>query len=175
MEGTTRIIALVGPESTGKTTLANRLAEHLNAPLVEEFAREYLSGRNGTYSQQDLVAIAEGQFRKEQEALRSGSPIVICDTDLTVIKVWSEAKYSNTDPQIHDLLQQQPQRLFLLARPDIPWVPDPLRESPHDREVLFTQYERLLKEMDADYAVVEGDGDGRWEKVLEAISSFSTT
>lgn len=172
MEGTTRIIALVGPESTGKTTLANRLADHLNAPLVEEFARDYLTERNGVYSQQDLVAIAEGQFRKEQEVLRSGSPIIVCDTDLTVIKIWSDAKYSSTDPQIHDLLHQQPQRLFLLARPDIPWVPDPLRENPYDREDLFTEYERLLKEVGAEYAVVEGDGERRWEKVLEAISSF---
>lgn len=172
MEGTTRIVAVVGPESTGKTTLATRLAEHLKAPLVEEYAREYLADRTG-YSKQDLTKIAEGQFNKEQEAINSGSPIIVCDTDLTVIKVWSDAKYGDTDPTVSHLLHQQPNRFFLLAKPDIPWVADSLRESPHDREELFVRYERLLEEMGCRYAVVEGDGDARWERAVKAFSEFS--
>jgi NadR type nicotinamide-nucleotide adenylyltransferase len=169
MENKPRIIAIVGPESTGKTTLAKQLAQQLDAELVDEYAREYLENLNRPYEKDDLLAIAKKQYENEQRALQCGKPFVVCDTDLLVITVWSEVKYGEAPKEIAEIAAQQPPRFYLLTRPDLPWVADPLRENPNDREMLFTIYERLLRDMNVGFAVVDGIGDARVKKALNAL------
>ncbi|MCF8258435.1 MAG: AAA family ATPase [Flavobacteriales bacterium] len=164
-----QIIAIVGPESTGKTTLAHQLADHFDAALVNEFSRSYLHALGTAYQQHDLVEIANGQFQLEREALATGRTTIVCDTDLIVIKVWSEVKYGHLDDRIPLLLKQQPARIHLLARPDIAWEADPLRENPYDRDMLFEKYERVLQEMGASYGVVSGLGEARFRNALTAL------
>lgn len=163
------IIAVVGPESTGKTTLAEQLALHFGGVLAEEYSREYLHSIGRPYLEEDLVAIAEGQFRNEQRALRMGKPIVVCDTDLTVIRVWSEVRYGRLDHRIEELLRKQPPRIHLLTAPDLAWEPDPLRENPHDRAALFDRYEHVLKGMGSRFHVISGFGEARLQHALSAL------
>lgn len=170
-----RIISIIGPESTGKTTLAKQLAEHLSAALVHEFAREFLTELGRPYGQADLLTIAEGQWAAEQQALAYDNPTVVCDTDLTVIKVWSDAKYNATDPTIIDLMHRQPERLHLLMRPDIVWEPDPLRENPDDRDELFERYLLLLDDLNADYAIVDGLGEARFANALRILGEVAVS
>jgi len=166
----THIIAIVGPESTGKTALSLELGKRLNAPVVSEYAREYLTGRGGSYTQEDLGLIAKGQFDAEQELLNETHTLVICDTDISDIKIWSDSKYGNTAAGITTLLGLQPERFLLLMRPDLPWEPDPLRENPDDRDELFDRYVAFLDESGASYAIVSGEGEERLNNAMNIIA-----
>lgn len=170
---TQRIIAVIGPESTGKTTLAGQLAAYFNADLVPEFAREYLEKLDRPYQEHDLLTIAQGQFTLEQQVIANGNTTIICDTDLLVLQVWSEVRYATTSTSIKELIRLQPKRFYILTRPDLPWEPDPLREHPNSRDQLFDGYERLLTASNLPFAIVDGTGENRLNNALIAINKAS--
>jgi NadR type nicotinamide-nucleotide adenylyltransferase len=170
MENKPTIIALVGPESSGKTTLANQLALHFEAELVAEFAREYIDTLNRPYTKDDVTFIAKQQVESENRAIKSGNPIIICDTDVLVVKVWRVVKWGDTDSLVENRLKNQDERLYLLLRPDLPWETDLQREHPTERNELFTYYEDYLIQAKKRYAIVEGLGIQRFENALRAIS-----
>lgn len=184
------VICVTGPESTGKTTLATRLAEALAAPLVEEVARSWLTERAIAhraahpgdapdavlapyeYGPADVLEIARAQFDAEAAALRSGAPLVVADTDLTVIRVWWEERFGALDPWIARALGQLAPRRYLLTLPDIPWEPDPLRESPNDRERLLERYRAVLAELAAPHAEIGGTGPIRLQRAFAAVRAW---
>ena len=158
------VICVTGAECTGKTTLADYLAQALDVPLVPEMARSYLAGRT-EYQREDVLAIARAQQAAERAALAQ-APLVVADTDLTVIQVWWEEKYGALHPWIVDALAERPPRCYLLPQPDLPWEFDPLRESPHDRPRLHERYRALLRVSPFPYREVSGLGDGRLTRAL---------
>ncbi len=162
-------IAIVGPESSGKTTLCQALAAHFAAPWVPEFAREYLEARGGRYAQAELLSIAEGQCAGEDLAMRLGAPLVICDTDMITIRIWSEEKFGGCDARLIALTENRHYDHWLLCRPDFPWEPDPLRENPHDRDRLFVVYEKMLNELGKPYTIIEGDRAQRMRQAKAII------
>lgn len=141
-------IALTGPECSGKTTLAIRLAKELKGVLLPEFARQFLSQRNG-YSFEDLDAIATGQKQLELKAAEMGHPIIICDTDILVVKIWSEVKFGKVSPVVEHLYQTTTYDLTFLCKPIFDWEYDSLREAPDpvERMRLYSLYfDALVKE-----------------------------
>lgn len=164
----TDIFAIVGPESAGKTTLAKQLARRLQAPWVPEYARLRLQGRSG-YDADDVAAIARGQMAWEAAALAARPPRLVLDTDLLVIQIWWRERFGAPPPWLEASLAAQPPRRYLLARPDLPWQPDPLRESPHDRERLFEVYLAQIKARGAPFHVVAGTGAARLRAALGAV------
>ena len=155
-----RIITIVGPESSGKTTLAGELARYYACPWVPEYAREYLERQGPAYGEPDLVAIAAGQ----RDALRAVldelvpaplpqaddiHPHVVVDGGVFSVAIWSLLKFGRMDPEIGDMLAGDPTTLYLVLRPVLPWAPDPLRESPRllDRAWIYNQHLRVLREM----------------------------
>ena len=167
----TRIISIVGPESTGKSTLAKQLGDYFSAQKVAEFAREYLGERNGLYVESDLIQIAKGQLKLEQNALHHLPSYLICDTDLVVIKVWQEFKYGRPNTEIDKLLQMQGNRIHLLTYPDLDWTSDPLRENPNELLDIFNKYVNVLDSIKANYFVVKGTSDKRFQNALSGINS----
>jgi nicotinamide riboside kinase len=165
------VICLTGPESTGKTTLAAALAAEFDLPLVPEAARDYLRGRTA-YNREDLLAIAELQLAAEARALASGSPAVLADTDLMVIQVWWEEKFGELDVRISEGLQARSARRYLLTQPDIPWAPDPLRESPNDRPRLYLRYQELLVRSEFPFAEIGGEGGARLKAARLHVSQW---
>lgn len=156
-----RIICATGPESTGKTTLCQGLAEVLGAPWLGEYARAYLAERRD-YDAGDLAAIAREQCRREDELVARSAPAVVLDTDLSVILIWWRAKFGEPPDWLVRRFEALPPRLYLLCRPDLPWQPDPLRETGGDRRLLraqFAEYQRLLRARAV--VVVRGRGDRR--------------
>ncbi|MFT4681987.1 MAG: NadR type nicotinamide-nucleotide adenylyltransferase [Flavobacteriales bacterium] len=171
MEAGTRIISIVGPESTGKSTLAKRLGEHFSAPVVPEFAREYLTNKHGDYQESDLILIAEGQLRSELDALVLSPEVLICDTDILVIQIWQKYKYGRVSDSINNLRAQQQKRFYLLTYPDLEWEPDPLRENSNNRLAIFELYKTALDNMKVEYAVVRGREIERMNSALVQLKS----
>lgn len=165
-------IAIVGPESTGKTELAKGLSNYYNVDWVPEFARAYLTEKDGKYDFSDLLKIAKGQVTAQDKALRARADLAIFDTDLLVIKVWSQVKYNKVDPFILAQLMLQKPDLYLLTNFDIPYEDDPLRESRGQRKELFEIYERELKAMKAHYIVVQGDRQTRLRRAVSEINNL---
>ena len=164
----TRIISIVGPECTGKTALARGLAGHFGVGFVAEYARDYFGARTD-YGPADVEAIARGQAALEAEALADGRSPVILDTDLLVIRVWWQEKYGSLPGWLLRAVEAQAPRRFLLAAPDLPWEPDPLRESPQDRERLFEVYRGILVSGGERFDIVRGFGSARLECALAAL------
>ena len=180
------IAVLVGPESCGKTTLANYLGRTLAAPVVPEVARTYLTptaksrvGASnaalvGSYDRQDLLAISERQVAAQEQVLAAtDAPIVINDTDLTVIDIWWQEKFGPPSAEFMVLRQRERQlsrtypRAYLLCYPDLVWQPDPLRENPTDRRRLFGAYLEVLQREGWPFRVIWGQGAHRRRLALE--------
>lgn len=164
-------IAVVGPESSGKSTLCCLLAERLEAPCVDEFARAYLERLGRPYVESDLLRIARGQCAREDAAAPRARRLIVCDTDMITIRIWSREKFGHCDPQLERLARERHYDLWLLCMPDIPWEADPLRENPHDRDRLFDAYLAALRELAKPFVVVGGGAEERLHRSLRAIEA----
>lgn len=171
-------IVVTGPECSGKTTLAEALALHYSTVWVHEGARSYLDTMPGGphYTERTLLEIAKYQLQLEDmmtEAVRRGGPqLLFCDTDLITIRIWGEEKYGRSDPWIVERTEQRPYAMWLLCAPDMPWEFDPLRENPHDRDRLFTVYERMLRTLDKPYIVMQGVAEQRLARAITAVDEL---
>ena len=168
-----RKIAIVGPECSGKTTLTEELALQYHCAYTREYARTYLEQYGPSYDETDLLHIAGGQLLVEAEAQRlvgeRGGDLVLCDTDMITIRIWSEEKYGRCQKLIRQLAERTYYDLWLLCKPDIPWEMDPLRENPDDRDRLFEVYVTMLKRLDKPFTVISGERDERLRSAKEAI------
>ncbi len=176
-----RLFVTTGPESSGKTTLAEQLGTALAAPLVTEASRDYLTDlyrkKPGYhYQQSDLLGIARLQCKREQQALVDKPALVVCDTDLLVIVIWSEVRYGGVDRELTRLFDESlatAKRTYLLCTPDMPWEADPLRENPRDRNQLFERYRRKLDELGVMYQVMRGNPEERLRATLHSLSAIA--
>ena len=139
---------------------------------MPEYAREYLHNKMGIYVKDDLTKIAEGQIKLEDKYQQGNKHLLICDTSLEVIRIWSEWKYNSCDPYILEQAKARIPDLFLLLTPDLPWQPDPLRENPYDREKIFEYYKKTLNDYDAKVVEISGDDKMRIDMALEAVNKI---
>jgi NadR type nicotinamide-nucleotide adenylyltransferase len=166
-------IAIVGPECTGKTDLAQFLADRYQTQWVPEFARNYIETLNRTYNEKDLKLIADGQLALEDERAAIAKDFLFCDTNLIVIKIWSEFKYGSCDPEILEKMHARKYALHLLTDVDLPWEDDPLREHPDKRSELFTLYETELLKNKLPFVKISGDYTARRLAALEAVQKIT--
>ena len=162
---------VIGPESTGKSTLSEGLAKALHTVWVPEYARGYLEGLDREYNETDLLAIAKGQVITEDELEIKANEYLICDTDLYVLKVWSEAKYGYCHKDILQEIAQRKYDLYLLTYIDVLWTDDPLREhpAPHEREYFYKQYVEIVQNSGVHWVDVRGNEQERLSTSIEAI------
>ncbi len=163
-----RLIAITGAESTGKTTLAQALAEALPGQLVTEASRDLLAP-GAVYDLDDVVAIGREQNRRENTALQLTSSWVVADTDLLVIRIWLQERFQVWPEALEPLWRLQTPRLWILTAPDIPWEPDPLRENPHDRERLHGLYRHYLSASQTPWVEVSGSVESRLQQALRFV------
>lgn len=168
-------VAVIGPECTGKSVLSAFLADHFQTVWVREYAREFIEGLNRPYNENDLLAIARGQLKLEDEAARNARGVLFCDTNLYVIKVWSEFKYGYTNPEILKLMEHRHYDLYLLTNIDIPWMEDPQREHPHRREELYSVYLQEMKNQHVPFVEVKGSGTERLHDALQSVEKMLKT
>jgi len=164
-------IVLTGPESSGKTTLALALASAFDTCMVPEFSRHYLQFLRRAYEYKDLKAILAGQnawqYWYQQHCKK---PVLICDTDWTVIHIWEHFKFGTKD--VTKLENPTDNTFYFLCTPDMPWAPDPLRENPSDRDALFALYHQLLLDMNANFCILRGTHAHRLSTAMDQISKI---
>lgn len=165
-------IAIVGPESTGKSALAQALAEYYQTDWVPEVARTYLENLGRGYSAIDVEEIAHLQLTAEEKMEKNVSGILFFDTTLLVIKIWMMNAYGQCPDWIVKSVESRHYDLYLLCDIDLPWKPDPLREHPNHREFFRNWYERELNLMNANYKWVSGIGEIRLENAISTTDQF---
>ncbi|MAZ58136.1 MAG: ATPase [Flavobacteriales bacterium] len=161
-------IVFTGPESSGKTTISQAVAKKYNLPIVEEYARKYLTKLNRQYKYEDLIEIAKGQLKSEEK--KSDNEIIICDTNLQVLKIWSQIKYHQCDSFILD--NQDPNCFYILCSPDFKWEYDPLRENENNRYELFKKYHEDLLKNKYDFKIIKGSHEKRMKSVSDLIKKI---
>jgi len=169
-----RRIVIIGPESTGKSTLTQQLAAYFGATGVPEFARTYLEHIGRAYEPEDLTAIAYGQLELEEQAMARGGEWIFCDTDLYVVKVWSESRYGTCDEAILRVIAERRYDFYLLTDIDMPWEDDPLREhpAPEMRRYFFNIYKDIVAHSGVPFAIVKGNEVRRLETAIKALEAL---
>jgi nicotinamide riboside kinase len=172
-------IALFGPESTGKTTLAIQLAEHFKTAWVPEFARDYLQQKWDNTAQicdvDDMLPIAYGQMKLENDALSKANTFLFCDTNLMVTKVFSEVYYNSCDSELDKAACEHEYDLFFLTDIDVPWEKDDLRDKPEGRESVFAVFKQTLIDNNKPFITLSGDKDLRLYKAISIINNLKKT
>ncbi|WP_291778528.1 ATP-binding protein [Cecembia sp.] len=164
-------VVVIGPESTGKSTLTEELANHFSCPWVPEFAREYIEQLNRPYVYDDLLKIAKGQIQLEDIKSKQSQNLLICDTDLHVVQVWSSHKFGKVHDWVAEQTSHRKYDLYLLTNIDIPWQEDPQREHPDPemRKYFFKLYKNLLFSKGLPFEVISGSPTERLQKGIVSI------
>jgi len=163
-------IAITGPESSGKSTIAEFLAKELDGFLVKEYAVEFLENLKRKYTQEDLDIVANEQFQRWENT--PNNKILIADTELIVIKIWSEYKYSKVSSNIIEKLNNQLFDHYYLCKPDIPWEWHEQRENPNDRNELFEMYLKELKDRKLPFTILSGTPENRIQVAKKILSEL---
>lgn len=164
-------IAVVGPESTGKSTIAQAVARHFDTVCVPEYAREYCKNLHNEYTLQDEVNMYYGQIALENTLIPlAKNNLLICDTTIMTIKIWCDYLFGDTPQDVKDEINNRHYDLYLLMDIDLPWEEDPLRDFPEHREHFMGVWESELKSLKANYIIISGLGDERLKNALEATN-----
>ncbi|MEI6151494.1 MAG: ATP-binding protein [Chitinophagia bacterium] len=172
-------IVVLGPESTGKSTLSEALAKHYGVVDCKEYARQYLHENGTKYNFEDLLTIAKGQLTIEQQAIQKAEQLfieklknkIIIDTNMYVMKVWCEYVFNDCHTFILDQINKRNYDLYLLADIDLPWSADEMREYPDEkpRQELFAIYKDILINQNTPWGIVSGAGDERTQNAIKLI------
>jgi NadR type nicotinamide-nucleotide adenylyltransferase len=170
-------IALFGPESTGKTTLAKQLAEYYQTDWVPEFARDYLQEKwdksQAICDINDMLPIAYGQTQLENEKMAKANQYLFCDTNLMVTKVFSEVYYNYCDPFLDQAAREHEYDLFFLTNIDVPWEKDDLRDKPEGRETVFSVFKQSLIDNNKPFITISGNASLRLKKAVSIIDDLT--
>lgn len=170
-------VVLFGPESTGKTNLAQKLAAHFNTEWVPEFSRDFLQDKwereKEICSLEDIVPIAEGQMQLENELASKARKVLFCDTNILETAVYSQAYFEGyCDPRVLKSALKAEYDLYFLMYIDVPWVADDLRDRPQQRELMFDQFKTTLDVHQKPYKIIRGDFQQRFEATVKAVEEL---
>jgi NadR type nicotinamide-nucleotide adenylyltransferase len=165
-------IAVVGPESTGKSTMSAYVAKHYNTIWVPEYARGYCEKLTEPPTWQDEINMFYGQLSLEKELLPKANKLLICDTTFITVKIWSDEMFGKSPQEVLHELPKHPYDLYLLLNIDLPWEDDPLRNFPNMRGYFMQVWYKELEELKANYVLISGTGPERHERAVQEIDRF---
>ena len=172
-------ICVTGPESTGKTTLARRLAEWLDTEWVPEGSRVYAERKGAPLTAADVGPIAREHIAladaAEERARARGASLLVLDTDLVSTVVYARHYYGAVPRWVERAERERRAELYLLCDVDVPWIPDGIRDQPETREELLAAFRRALERRSAHLASVRGDWNERWARASEAVRNLLDT
>lgn len=170
-----RKVVIIGPESTGKSTLSEGLARHYATAWNREYARRFLEHLDEPYREEHLRQIARGQLAAEQQAeSQAQQELMFCDTDLYVIKVWSEHSFGACDPWILRQIACRHYDLYLLTYIDVPWEDDPQREYPSAlmRRYFYEVYRDIVQQSGVPWVDIRGTASQRLARAVQHIDRW---
>ena len=173
---TIKKLVVIGPESTGKSTLCSQLANHFGTLWAPEYAREYLEANGTNYTYDDLLTIAKGQINLEEtfmtRTVQQGSSMLFIDTNMYVMKVWCEYVFNKCHNWILNRIAEREYDAYLLCQPDLPWTKDELREYPdiETRNKLNHFYKDLLVNQPVPWTEISGNYEERFEKAVRFVN-----
>ncbi len=169
-------IVLFGPESTGKTTLARKLAEYFQTAWVPEYMRLHLENKQAQppleISPEELKEIALGQIRLEKDKEKEAKDLLFLDTDVLQLATYGEIYHRKKDAELEKMAGENLHDLYILTSPDIPWQPDPLRDKPHERDQLLEIFEKRLRDYHLPYIKIKGEGEKRWKQLIPYLEAL---
>ena len=166
-------IAVVGPESTGKSTMANFLAEKFNTFCVPEYSRFYCEHLQRNYTLDDEVNMFHGQRALESAIIsKVENNILICDTTILTVKIWCDHLFNHTPDIVTKEITQRKYDLYLLMDIDLPWQDDPLRDFPNERKHFMQIWKHELSTINANYKIINGLDACRLENGLRACNEY---
>ncbi len=167
-------IVIIGPESTGKSTLCEDLATHFKCDFVKEYARDYLNEFGANYNYEHVLNMALGQAELEASFIKMNAdlPFVFIDTNQYVYKVWIEDKFGIVEPIVESLIKNNQYDYYFLCDIDIPWEYDELREDSNedDRQRLFNRYKQLLESDGTPFTILTGNEENRLSKAIDVLN-----
>ena len=167
-------VAITGPESVGKSTLAQQLAEHFNGRFVSEYARDYVENLNRKYTFDDVEIIAREQCKQYKELDSfSNIPYVFFDTFLIITKIWFDYVWNKHPNWLDEAIKENKMDLYLLCYPDLKWMPDGARENESIRMELFELYRKELEAYNFKYQIVKGEGEQRVKNAINIINNLN--
>lgn len=168
-------IALTGPESVGKSTLAINLAEHFKGIVVTEFARDYIENLHRKYTYIDVETIARkqvDQYIQISEKFSATNQYAFFDTFLIITKVWFNVVYNRYPNWLENAIHKYQMDLYLLCYPDLPWIADGVRENEDLRTQLFETYKQELDNYGFNYQIIKGVGPLRMQNAVNEIKKL---
>ncbi len=157
---------VIGPESTGKTTLCQELAKITGGDWIPEYARTYIENLKQPYTYEDVIEIAKKQIELEETYDKDINSLFI-DTDLIITKVWLQHVYKKTPEWMDEYLNKSYRKAYLVTYPDLPWEYDPVRENPILREFFLNWYIEEIKKLGFPFYIIKGIGE---ERIKNAIA-----
>ena len=166
-------IAILGPESTGKSILAQYLAKYYQGNWIKEYARGYIENLERAYTYDDVKHIAEWLLETYENIKDDPRPIFF-DTEMIITKVWFDVVFGEKPNEINTWLKQMDFDAFLLCYYDLPWIADPVRENGGEmRKVLFYKYKEEIKALEKPFAIVKGDGMSRIKNAVKELHQIT--
>jgi HTH-type transcriptional regulator, transcriptional repressor of NAD biosynthesis genes len=165
-----KLICFYGPESVGKSSLAERMAKKYNTEFVPEVARELITSND--FTAEDIIRIVHAQLERINQKIRTANKLLFCDTDAITTQIYSKY-YLNAVPEILQKLEQEVKYdLYFLFDIDVPWVADGLRDLPHMRQHMFSVFRNELEKRKIPYVLVNGGWEQREKIVTEAVEKL---
>ena len=171
-------IAIIGPESTGKSELARALSAYFQSPYVSEYAREFVENLDRKYNFSDVCDIARKQIEQElfyEKKSDENAEFVFFDTELIITKVWFEHCFGQVPGFLTERLERRFFDFYLLCAPDLVWQADTVRENGNKRDFFFDWYKREIEFLEKPYAIITGKNEARLQNAIDAINHFLKT
>ncbi len=166
-------VAVIGPESTGKSEMCRQLAKEYNTIFVPEFARNYLTNLGRPYTYEDVIYIGEQQMLLEKEYEKRANKILFCDTNLITIKIWLQVVFNKVPFYMDVLINKNKYDKTFLMDIDLPWENDPLREHPNRRKEILNLHLIELESHKTKFNLISGVGTERLQNAKNNLVNLN--